>query len=217
MWDTTPDGTRLWGTVGSGTTSRAVAYDISNIDLGVIPTTKSAEITIGGSLHALAVDLVRPRVYVGSSTGGVNVIDTTTNTVIAWKAGGIATSHNFTPSPDGHYLIAGESSTYGCSSEVYADWPHDGTRGPVLWALNLDTLTVDKYFETQAYSKAAPSHQTYTNDGSHLLMSTTGGVSGVFVLDPDTMALQSMISIPGANPHSIGIAGGSGGLGGTTY
>ncbi|RJQ43686.1 MAG: hypothetical protein C4534_07660 [Gaiellales bacterium] len=217
MWDTTPDGNTLWGTVGSGATSRAVSYDISSVHLGVIPTTKSAEITIGGSLHALSVDLVRPRVYVGSSNGGVNVIDTTTNTVIAWKAGGIATSHNFTPSPDGQYLLVGESSTYGCSSEVYADWPHDGTRGPVLWALNLETLQVDKYFETQAYAKAAPSHQTYTSDSSHLLMSTTGGMSAVFVIDPDTMALESIISLPGSNPHSIGIAGGSSGLGGTTY
>jgi len=214
IWDTTADGNTLWGTVGSGVTSKAVAYDITNIDTGVIPTTRSAEVTIGGSLHALAVDPVRSRVYVGSSNGGVNVIDTTTNTVIAWKAGGIATSHNFTMSPENAYLVVGESSTYGCTEEVHDPldpaWPHDGTRGPFVWFLNLDTLTVDKYFESQALGKSTPSHQSYTRDGAHIMMSMSwpGDPNGkVMVADPDTLALETIINVvPG--PHSIGIPGG---------
>lgn len=210
IWDTTADGNTLWGTVGSGLTSRAVSYDISQVNLGILPTVKSAEITIGGSLHALAVDPSRARVYVGSSNGGVNVIDTTTNTVISWKSGGIATSHNFTMSPDNAYLVVGESSTYGCTSEVH-DWPHDGTRGPFVWFLNLDTLTVDKWFETQALGKSSPSHQSYTSDGAHIMMSMSwpGDPNGkVMVADPDTLALETIVNVVPA-PHSIGVAGGN--------
>lgn len=222
MWDTSPDGNSLWGSVGSGTTSRVVEYDISNVHLGILPIVKSAEITIGGSLHALAVDLVRPRMYVGSSTMGLNVVDTSTNTVISTFTGGIGGTHNMTVSADGSHLLAGNSGTYGPLDSVFSpNIAQDGTRGPFLWGLNLDTLVVDKYVEFRDGGGTiigAPSHQTYTSDGSTLLMSSTAaGYSGVYRLDPDTFAIEGFISIPGANPHSIGIAGGSGGLGGTTY
>lgn len=221
MWDTSPDGNSLWGSVGSGATSRVVEYDISSVHMGILPTVKSAEVTIGGSLHALAVDLVRPRMYVGSSTMGLNVVDTSTNTVIATFAGGIGGTHNMTPSADGTHLLAGNSGTYGPLDTVFSpNIAQDGTRGPFLWGLNLDTLVVDKYVEFRSGGAiiGSPSHQTYTSDGSTLLMSSTAaGYSGVYRLDPDTWAIEGFIPILGANPHSIGIAGGSGGTGGTTY
>lgn len=220
MWDTTPDGNSLWGTVGSGATSRAVEYDISNVHLGILPSVKSAEITIGGSLHSLAVDLTHPRVFVGSSTNGLVMVNTTTNTVVSNFTGGIGATHNSTMSADGTHLVVGNSGNYGPLDTVFSpNIAQDGTRGPFLWGLNLTTLVVDKYheFRTAGIIVGAPGHQTYTSDSSKLLMSSTAaGYSGMYGLDPATWAVTGFVPFAG-NPHSIGIAGGSGGLGGNTY
>lgn len=221
MWDTDPAGTRLWGTVGTGDTSRLVSYDISNVNLGILPTVKSAEITIGGSLHSLSVDLTHPRVFVGSSTKGLTMVSTTTNTVTANFVGGIGGTHNQTMSADGTHLIVGNNGNYGPLDTVFSpNIAQDGTRGPFLWSLNLTTLTVDKYHEFRdggGNIVGSPGHQTYTHDSSKLLMSSTAaGYSGMYSLDPATFAITGFVPFPGA-PHSIGIAGGSGGLGGNTY
>lgn len=211
IMDTTNDGTTLWHTVGSN----VVRYDITGLP-GTLPTAPTAVIPVGGSLHALVVTHDGRYVIAGSSTlGGVNIIDTGTNTIVATKRGGVGTAHNFTISPDGDTLLMGETGAYSCSGEVDPLLPHDGSVGPFAWYLDISTLktaspdfasivVTDRLDSRSVGPASAVSHHVWTPDSTKILLTTYGVAGGIYgtlgegqllTLDADTHALDDLQNI----------------------
>jgi hypothetical protein len=120
--DVSADGTKYYTTTSGS--HKAVGYDISGLP-NTIPTTPTLlNLDFGyGSLHALRLHPNGRYLFVGNntwpvpatatvSTSGTNVVDLTTQKIIATIPG---RPHNYAISPDGKYLLSTELAAPNCS------------------------------------------------------------------------------------------------------
>lgn len=197
--DTTSDGNILW-TTGPGSTARA--YDISGLP-DTLPVTPIASVPVGGSLHALLVHPNDKYVFVGSSTLGTNVIDTSTNTIVATNIEGMVladdTPHNLEISPDANTLIIGSEMIH------FMDISTLNTASP-----DMSLITVAHELDMLDQGPARASHQNYTRDGKHILVTTTRvntvRQGELLVLNADTLLIEKILPMPD-NPHGIAYPG----------
>jgi DNA-binding beta-propeller fold protein YncE len=199
--DTSPDGKWLWTTNAAG--GQALKYDISGLPY-TLPTAPSAVVNIGGSLHALLVHPNGKYVFVGSSTAGnaVNVIDTSTNTVVATGVGGVSNGHNYEISPDHKYLLVGNLAN---SHLDFINISTLDTANPDMTA-----LTLEKWFDATLLGAPSISHQNYDPSGKHIMVTTYRAAplsQGEFlVLNADTLVLEKEMALA-ENPHGIAYPG----------
>lgn len=196
--DTSPDGNTLWvGNMGGGA---VLKFDISGLP-DTLPVAPSATIPLGGVVHPLLVHPNGKYVFAGNivGPGGVNVIDTQTDTVVATNVGGISSAHNYEISPDNKYLLITN----------LANGHLDFVNVETLDTANPDmtALTLEKTFDASPLGVTGASHVQYTKDGKHIMLTANGfGQGMLYVLNADTLELERQLTIEDS-PHALAYPG----------
>jgi YVTN family beta-propeller protein len=242
VMETSPDGKTLWTTNAEG--GKVIAYDISALP-GVIPQTPSRQIDIaaqlkekypdkapahGVTLHAFAIHPAGKYLFVGSfhhggmymPGGGDVIVDIEKEEIVARIPGG---PHNYDVSPDGKYLLSGESDQPDCEEAEYLiDHEHGGFTGPLVRiidiaalsgadaAIDWDRIKVVNTIDSEALGAGSINHQAYTPDGKFIYVTTsapftsTTGNGIVLIVNADTLTLVKSIEV-GRHPHGVVVPG----------
>lgn len=215
--DSSVDGKTLWTTDGGS--GNLLAFDISGLP-GRLPTEPTTVIPIGGGLHALLVHPNGRHVIVGSSTEGDVVVDIPSQKIVAKVPG---KPHNYDISPDGTYLLSGETDFAGCEEFKVLEHALHGTQGPLLRFINIATLNspdpdyssigIEKFLNAADLGPASISHQKYDPSGKYILVTTyrLKDISEVqegelLIVNADSLKVERIIPLP-SRPHGIAFAG----------
>ena len=215
--DTAPDGRTLW--TNDQTKGNLLAYDISGLP-ETLPILQDS-ISIGGTLHALLVHPNGRYVFVGSDLTGDNIVDTVTKEIVARVPG---KPHNYELSPDGAYLLSGETGFVTCDELKDLEQLHDDTRGPLLRFVNVAalnsegdleaaTIKTEKWLDANGFGPASISHQMYDPTGKYLLVTTyrhsdasPNGEGELLIVNAASLKVERVLPLP-ARPHGIAAAG----------
>lgn len=215
--DSSPDGQTLW--TNDQTKGNLLSFDISGLPER-LPTLKDS-VAIGGTLHALLVHPNGKYVFVGSDLTGNNIVNTETKEIVAQAAG---KPHNYELSPDGKYLLSGETGFVTCDELKDLEHLLGESHGPLLRFVNVSalnsedapdfsTIQTDKWLDASGFGPASISHQMYDPTGKYLLVTTyrhsdasPNGEGELLVVNADSLEVERVLPLP-ARPHGISVAG----------
>ena len=241
VMETSPDNKTLWTTDAGG--GKVIAYDISTLP-DAVPQTPSRQIDIlaqlkekyadkfadleSTTLHAFAVHPSGKYLFVGSFHHGENtpgggdvVVDIEAGEIVHRIPGG---PHNYDISPDGKYLLSGESDQPDCEESEYLNHHnHTDIEGPLVRIIDITALSgagaidwslikVVNTINSAALGAGSINHQAYTPDGKFIYVTTSAprasetGNGIVLIVNADTLTLEKSLEV-GRHPHGVVVPG----------